>query len=123
MNWRVMENGPHIDFRYTVSSYALSLFRIYKRFLDLISVTLLELKSKVCSFVSEKSELVNHKKVEYNNLLFYIVLDQYPNELQVINIEDDIEKMLINYTNSVVSAIKKEKTVLQELKKHIVLIK
>lgn len=115
-------DGPHIDFRYTVSSYTVSLYRIYNRFLNIMSVAIHNAKREFFSFVNENEDLINHKKAEYNNLLFYIVSDLNPEHLQVVNMENDDGKMLTDYKNQVIQAIKNEKNILMEMNKHCILI-
>lgn len=109
--------GPYLDFRYTVSSYAVSLFRIYKKYVDIMTTSILELKQKVITIANENEELLNHKKVECRGWMFFIVNDQYPEHLQAINTEDNIEKMLTDYKNQVAILIKNEKNILKEMKK------
>lgn len=116
-------DGPYIDLRFTVSSYTVSLYRIYKRFLDVMASAIFDVRKAVLSYVGENKDLINHNKEEYKNLLFYIINDQYPNHLQVINISEDTEKMLSSYKNQVVQSLKDEKDTLKNISKHCIIIK
>lgn len=104
----------------TVISYVQSVYRIYKRFLSIIRLELIDKRKKCYKIFEDSPELISNDK--YNGFVFY-QLSEDNKGLHTFNINDDPEGLLIQRKNEVIDCLNQENETMKRLSKHLVPIK
>ena len=107
--------GPMLDFESTVCSYTCSIFRIYKKFLEKICVSVEKYRNEIQLAIKEKPEIIKHGDKRMDGWIFYVIKDVDDKNIQAVDAASNPNEMISMWKNEVIDTLKKENRILKEM--------